>query len=117
MKRIEDYSDDLGIPGKDNDFGYGRLNGFRLFFGDVPSYLALYGWEITGGNNDGYPEKGETFTLKPVIKNIGVSDTLRITGVKSQHLTNLSIGLKLIYGKTVTNTISRSLLSFDMQGE
>jgi len=40
-----------------------------------------------------------------------------ITGVKSQHLTNLSIGLKLIYGKTVTNTISRSLLSFDMQGE
>ena len=43
----------------------------------MPSYLALYGWEITGGNNDGYPEKGETFILKPVIKNIGVSDTLR----------------------------------------
>ncbi|MCK4422081.1 S8 family serine peptidase [candidate division WOR-3 bacterium] len=77
MQRIQDYSDDIGLPGWDNVCGYGRINGFKLLFRDIPSYLALYGWEISGGNNNGYPEKGETFILKPIVKNIGVTDTLR----------------------------------------
>ncbi len=52
-------------------------NGYKLLFGDIPSYLALYGWEIYDENNNGYPEMGETFLLKPIVKNVGVSDTLR----------------------------------------
>ncbi|MCK4422371.1 S8 family serine peptidase, partial [candidate division WOR-3 bacterium] len=34
MQRLQDYSDDIGIPGWDDCFGYGRINGFKLLFGD-----------------------------------------------------------------------------------
>jgi len=77
LQGLQYYSDDIGETGWDPKFGHGRLNGFKLLFGDVPSYLVLSGWQIAGGNNNGYPERGETFKIRPIVRNTGVSETLR----------------------------------------
>jgi subtilisin family serine protease len=64
------YADDLGEPGWDEYYGYGRINVFKSLVGPMPIVLGYYGNAVLG---DGVATQGEQFGMLMSVVNTGDS--------------------------------------------
>jgi|GEM_PF-1878450 len=64
------YADDLGEPGWDEYYGYGRINVLKSLVGPMPVVLGYYGNAVLG---DGVATQGEQFGMLMSVVNTGDS--------------------------------------------
>ncbi|MEM4704556.1 MAG: S8 family serine peptidase [Candidatus Bathyarchaeia archaeon] len=86
-------SDDLGTPGFDNDFGYGRVNA-RKAVEDTPSAHDVF---IASLDKPTYIDAGNTAVVNATVVNFGTSDETDVT-------------IQLLVNGTVENSTVVSLL-------
>jgi subtilisin family serine protease len=115
---------DRGAPGKDNDFGAGRIDALAAVnYVSVPSgpVLRLTSTRIidSTGNNDGILDPGETAALLATLRNFGGADCDNVTGKFRTYDTLLtvadSIGAwgDIPSGRSDTNTADPFMLDAD----
>jgi subtilisin family serine protease len=78
---LKERSDDLGTTGWDPFYGYGRLNAIRALIGPVGVMPVIAGYQILGGNQNGFAEAGETFDVKLTLYNAGDSTAYNVVGI------------------------------------
>jgi len=82
-------ADDLGSPGDDNDYGYGKLNILRSLYNMPPPanpFIHVISCRTYDGRDD-RPEPGESLRLRLILENIGSVGQVQATlSSDNQHV-------------------------------
>jgi subtilisin family serine protease len=94
---LETTAVDLGVPGKDNDYGAGRIDAYDAVFATpMPSgpFLDILSPEVVDsltGNGNGMMDPGESIELVVIVENTGVGDATNVSAILRSSDTLIAI--------------------------